>query len=105
MFVDYLAPLGTSTLDSNQELWIDFNKRRAMILEGKDGFYTLTTMNDLANVVVRAIDFAGEWPVIGGVHGTTISSSEILELGAKFLSTYINNSLFCLSFKMLAVPG
>jgi hypothetical protein len=95
MFVDYLAPLGTSTLHSNQELWIDFNKCRAITLEGPDGFYTLTTVNDLANVVVRAIDFADEWPVIGGVHGTTISSSKILELGAKILSTYRTQLLFC----------
>jgi hypothetical protein len=95
MFVDYLAPWGTSTLHSNQELWIDFNKRRAITLERKDGFYTLTTVNDLANVVVRAIDFADEWPVIGGVHGTTISSSKILELGAKILSTYRTQLLFC----------
>jgi hypothetical protein len=68
---------GTTTLQSTQELWIDFDKRRAITIEGKDGVFTLTTISDLANVVVRAIDYAGEWPVIGGVHGTTVSSSQI----------------------------
>jgi hypothetical protein len=90
LFVDYFGPPGTTTLQSTQELWIDFVKRRAITIEGKEGVFTLTTINDLANVVVRAIDFAGEWPVIGGVHGTTISSSKILEIGAKIHSTYTN---------------
>ena len=95
LFVDYFGPPGTTTLQSTQELWIDFDKRRAITLKGKDGVFTLTTISDLANVVVRAIDYAGEWPVIGGVHGTTVSSSQILEIGAKIQSTYTNKQLFC----------
>jgi hypothetical protein len=40
-------------------------------------------MNDLANVVARAVEYKGEWPVIGGIHGTTLSTTRLLEIGAK----------------------
>jgi hypothetical protein len=43
----------------------------------------MTTVKDLANVVARAIEYEGEWPVIGGIHGGTFRISEIIELGAK----------------------
>ncbi|RDW73431.1 hypothetical protein BP6252_07338 [Coleophoma cylindrospora] len=83
LFVDYWAPADTSTMGTTQELWIDFNKRRAIDIEGKEGIFSLTTMGDLANVVAQAIDYPGEWPVIGGVHGVTTSSSKVLEIGAR----------------------
>ena len=44
---------------------------------------TLTAMNDLANVVARAVEYSSEWPVIGGIHGTTLSTTKLLEIGAK----------------------
>jgi len=81
--VDYLAPVGTSKHLQPMPLWLDFHKRRAIVLEGKDSFFTLTTVNDLANVVVRAIEYDGEWPVVGGVKGTTLGQSKILEIGEK----------------------
>jgi hypothetical protein len=48
---------------------------------------TLTTMKDLANVVARAVEYSGEWPVIGGIHGTTLSTTKLLEIGAKVRGT------------------
>jgi hypothetical protein len=65
------------------ETFIDFFNRRAITLQGKDGGFTLTTMGDLSNVVARAIEYTGEWPVIGGVKGTNLSTSKLLEIGAK----------------------
>lgn len=97
LLLDYWAPPGATGFSSNQELWIDFNKRRAITLEGNDGVFTLTTASDLANIVVQAINYAGEWPVIGGVHGTTTTTSKILEIGAKIGSTFRKiKHLFCL---------
>lgn len=90
---DYFAPPGaTSKHLHSVELWIDFQNRRAIILDGIDSVFTLTTMNDLANVVARAIEYGGEWPVIGGINGTTLSTSKFLEIGAKVRGT--ENTLF-----------
>lgn len=49
---------------------------------------TLTTVQDLCNVVVRAIDFEGEWPVIGGIRGDDISAAEFLALAEKVRGMY-----------------
>ncbi len=84
MLLDYCAPEGAASKHIQAvELWIDFYKRRAIVLENKDCFFTLTSVNDLANVVVRAIEYDGEWPVTGGIHGTTLSDSKLLEIAAK----------------------
>jgi hypothetical protein len=66
---------------------MDFQHRRAIIIEGKAGSFTMTTMNDLANIVVRAIDYDGKWPVVGGVRGTTLTDAKLLEIGTKARGT------------------
>jgi hypothetical protein len=62
---------------------MDFFNYRAIDLNGKEGTVTLTTMNDLANVVACAVEYSGEWPVVGGIHGTTLSTTKLLQIGAK----------------------
>lgn len=42
---------------------------------------TLTTASDFANIVMRAIEYEGEWPVQGGIKGCEISLAEIIRLG------------------------
>ncbi|CZR60456.1 related to 2`-hydroxyisoflavone reductase [Phialocephala subalpina] len=83
LIVDYLAPPGTTKHLQTLEILIDFPNRRAIDIDGKDGFFTLTTMNDVANVVALAIEYEGEWPVIGGINGINTSTSKVLEIGAK----------------------
>lgn len=62
----------------------NFHKRRVLMLEGSDDrLITLTTAQDLANVVVRAIEYDGEWPVIGGIKGTDMSVRQLISLGEK----------------------
>jgi hypothetical protein len=69
---------------------IDFNKRRALTLDGgDDDRITLTTVQDLANVVALAVEYEGEWPVVGGMKGTEISIGELLALGEKVRGTFI----------------
>ena len=42
---------------------------------------TLTAVKDLANIVVKAIEWEGEWPATGGIQGCDISIAELLRLG------------------------
>ncbi|KAG9196432.1 hypothetical protein G6011_01553 [Alternaria panax] len=64
------------------ESQFDFEKRRAIVREGADDDYlTLTTVEDLANVVARAVDYKGEWPVMGGIRGSRIPIKEFIALG------------------------
>lgn len=77
MLLDMFAPDGT------QELFIDFPRRRAIVIDGKESLLTATTTNDLANVVAKAIEYQCEWPVVGGVSGEKLSTDQMLELGQK----------------------
>ena len=74
------------------ELPIDFHKRRALVLDGgDDNRLTLTTVQDCANVVARAIDFEGEWPVISGIRGADMSIGQLLALGEKIRGGYTSS--------------
>ncbi|RDW84616.1 hypothetical protein BP6252_02206 [Coleophoma cylindrospora] len=88
LLLDYLTPPGTPGLTSTQELWIDFDKRRAIKLEGKEGVFTGTRMDDIANFVVQAIGYAGEWPTIGGIHRTRLTDAQLIEIVAKIHHAY-----------------
>lgn len=81
--LDYLAPPGPTSKVLRPEFRIDFQNRRAIVLEGEDSLFTLTTIKDLANIVARAIELEGEWPIDGGIHGATLPTSKILEIGAR----------------------
>lgn len=65
------------------EFSIDFNNRRAMRSDNDDGRFTLTTVQDLANIVARAVEYDGEWPVVGGIKGTELSLGELIAIGEK----------------------
>lgn len=52
-------------------------------MEGKECYFTLTTMNDIANVVAQAVEYTGEWPVVSGIHGTDMSITQLLEIGVR----------------------
>jgi hypothetical protein len=68
----------------------DFENRRAILRSGGNNDYiTLTTVQDLANVVARAVDYEGEWPVIGGIRGTNITIERLMSLGEELRGAYI----------------
>lgn len=48
-----------------------------------DGSITFTTVEDLAQVVARAIDLESEWPVVGGISGNELSMEELVALSEK----------------------
>jgi hypothetical protein len=95
---DMLAPLENVATSRSQELWFDFPNRRAITLKNVDDAFTGTTLNDLVNVVVRAVDYEGEWPVIGGIRGETVSASELLEIGKKVRGMFCHNETVFLSW-------
>jgi hypothetical protein len=85
LFINYLTTPFKSAAHLHQtELPFDFNNRRAIVPENYDQIYvTLTKVQDLAQVVARAISFEGKWPVVGGVKGTDISLGQIISVGEK----------------------
>lgn len=62
---------------------IDFQNRRAIVVEGLDAIITFTTVQDLAAVVARAVHYHGEWPTISGISGNRVPVSRILKIGEK----------------------
>lgn len=71
------------------EMPFDFNKRRALMLEGGEDYpVTFTTVQDMANIVARAIEYEGEWPIVGGIKGADISIGQLIALGEKLRGSY-----------------
>ena len=54
-----------------------------IVVDGHDFIMTFTTAQDLAAVVAGAVDYDGEWPVIGGIRGNRVTVSQILKIGEK----------------------
>lgn len=64
--------------------FIDFEKRRAIVVDGhEDAILTFTTVQDIAGVVARAVDYEGEWPTSGGISGNRVTISQVLKIGEK----------------------
>ncbi len=74
---------------------INIEKRNAILVAGYlDVPVTFTYTQDIANIVARAIDYQGEWPMIGGIQGNMTTFKEIVELaepirGSKFDIDYV----------------
>lgn len=67
---------------------IDFYNRRALTVDGsEDDVLTLTTAQDVANVVVRAIEYEGEWPLVSGIRGANVTIGQLIALGEKIRGT------------------
>ncbi|KAH7143719.1 hypothetical protein EDB81DRAFT_796224 [Dactylonectria macrodidyma] len=66
-----------------QDMFADFANMRALQVE--DGCYplSLTTVEDTAEIVAQALDFAGEWPKIGGIQGSQTTVAGLISLGEK----------------------
>ncbi|KAF2733018.1 NAD(P)-binding protein [Polyplosphaeria fusca] len=85
LFVNYLtAPYQTTTHIHQLEIPFDFQNRRALVLDGGDeSRINWITVQDMASIVVKAIDFEGEWPVVSGILGTELSIAQLIALGEK----------------------
>ena len=69
-----MAPLDTM---------FDFQNHRAIVVEGHDAVFTLTAVHDLAQIISKAVDYTGEWPIDGGIRGNRLTVSQILSIGEK----------------------
>lgn len=84
LFLNYLAaPYTTAKHFEPLNTMIDFQNRRAIAVEGHDTIMTFTTVQDLARVVVEAVDLECEWPIVGGIRGNRMRVSDIIKVGER----------------------
>lgn len=90
MFVNYFAsPYQTTRHIHPFQNHIDFNNRRAILLDGADdALISLITAEDFCAVIARAVEYKGRWPVIGGIRGDELSVAQLIALGEKIRRFY-----------------
>ncbi|KAI9158034.1 Oxidoreductase BOA1 [Paramyrothecium foliicola] len=95
LFLDYLAyPFQTTKYIDPLQLLFDFEERSAVVIDGhEDAVVTLTSAADLAAIVVRAVDYEGTWPKVGGIRGNRLTYSQIIELGNRIRVYIADNGL------------
>ncbi|KAI0890461.1 NAD(P)-binding protein [Annulohypoxylon maeteangense] len=82
-FMNYLShPQGGTKHVSTLPFLFLFEKQQASAIEGAlDDAVSWITVQDIAGVVARAVEYEGEWPAIGGMVGTRVTVAEMLKLG------------------------
>ncbi|KFA60217.1 hypothetical protein S40285_07327 [Stachybotrys chlorohalonatus IBT 40285] len=61
---------------------IDFEKRHGLIIKGSmDKEASFTLVEDIVNIVARAVEYEGKWPTIGGISGDRLSPRQQLRIG------------------------
>ncbi|KAF1969696.1 NAD(P)-binding protein [Bimuria novae-zelandiae CBS 107.79] len=85
LFLNYLTYPHNSAKHLHQmDMPLNLNDRRFIMLEGgDDSRVNFVTVQDLAHIVAKAVDYEGEWPIEGGVRGTEITMGELLALSKK----------------------
>ncbi|TAQ86952.1 hypothetical protein B7494_g4724 [Chlorociboria aeruginascens] len=85
LFLNYLAsPHKTTKYVTPLDTFVDLQNWRAIVVDGhEDAFMSLTTVQDIAGVVARAVEYDGQWPVIGGIRGNRLTISQIIKNGEK----------------------
>jgi hypothetical protein len=84
VFMDYFAhphPLSPNLI--TWEFFIDFNKRRAIILDDGNNPFALTSIADISGMLALALDDPRPWPAIGSMEAYRTTSNELLALGKK----------------------
>ncbi|KAK4442365.1 NAD(P)-binding protein [Podospora aff. communis PSN243] len=106
-FLNYLAsPQKTTKHLTPIGLHIDFQNARALVIDGHlDDPLTFTAVQDLGAAVARAVEFEGEWPVVGGISGNQISIREVLQLGEKILGNPFEVEHIPVAALEAGVPG
>ncbi|KXH33109.1 NmrA-like family protein [Colletotrichum simmondsii] len=85
LFTNYMTyPFSSSKHVQLFETPFNFDQRRALVVDGgENAIITFTTAQDLARVVALAVEYEGEWPLIGGVQGAQVSVAQLIALGEK----------------------
>lgn len=64
-------------------IFLDVENGHALQVEDGDYWLAHTTIQDVAKVVARAIDYPGKWPETGGMVGSRIEMKELVQLAEK----------------------
>lgn len=70
------------------------NRRAILLADGRNpGYVSFTTVDDVTNVVAKAVLYEGPWPEVGGIRGDEVSMAELVALGEKIRgkSTFLGN--------------
>lgn len=84
IFLDYFAhPYAPTPPLYTWPFFVDFQSRRAIILDSGNYPLVLTSAHDDAEILLRAIEDPRPWPRVGGIRGWRTTQAEILALGKK----------------------
>jgi hypothetical protein len=84
VFTDYFAhpkPLSSGLI--TWPFFIDFENRRAMILDEGDQPIVLTPVADVSEILALALEDDRVWPAVGGMQGTRTCINDLLAIGKK----------------------
>ncbi|CAH0018928.1 unnamed protein product [Clonostachys rhizophaga] len=89
ILMDYLGhPHRISKYLTTMPMTVDIEKCRALVLSGSlTDKITFTAARDIGKVVARAIEYEGEWPLVGGVSGNQISFEDLIRVGERVRGT------------------
>ncbi|KAJ4289322.1 hypothetical protein N0V88_007073 [Collariella sp. IMI 366227] len=84
-FLNYLSGSIASAkhVQSASLLLIEHEHARGRIAGTPDSRTTYTAIHDFVNIIVKAVDYEGEWPRVGGINGHTLSAQEEVEVGER----------------------
>ncbi|KAH6641240.1 hypothetical protein F5144DRAFT_618821 [Chaetomium tenue] len=84
LFTNYLTHPYKSTKHIHpMQTPFDFVNCRLLMVDSDDFCITLTTVTDIAKVVVKAVEYEGEWPVVGGIRGDDLTMEEVIKMGER----------------------
>ena len=84
IFMDYFAhphPLSPGLI--TWPFFIDFEKRRAMVLDDGNQPLVVTAIADISHVLNLALESKEAWPEVGGMRGARTTINDLLSLGKK----------------------
>ncbi|EFQ33916.1 NmrA-like family protein [Colletotrichum graminicola] len=84
-FTNYLTfPFSSAKHVNLFETPVNYHQHRVLTTEGgEDAIVTMTTAQDFAKVVALAVEYEGEWPLVSGIKGGTMTIGQIIALGEK----------------------
>ncbi|KAF2127388.1 NmrA-like family protein-like protein [Dothidotthia symphoricarpi CBS 119687] len=84
IFMDYFAhPYSLSPELITWPFFVDYENRRAMVLDDGDQPMVLTAIADDSAMLARALEDPEAWPAVGGIRGCRTTINELVALGKK----------------------
>ncbi|GKZ21814.1 hypothetical protein AbraIFM66951_008722 [Aspergillus brasiliensis] len=94
-FTNYFGhPYSTAKYFSMSATYVDFENRRALLVDDGDHKISLTTVQDMAGVVAEALEYPGQWPTVGGFSGSEITLAELIQLGEEIRGPFEVEKVF-----------